>query len=165
GPEMHRLPPDPDPPGSRLPGRRGGAAPGAHLIGPLQSPKTNGKETPMTTAEEIFTMAIHLMDQQNDATGAAAGREVSVYRTRALSVLNATLPVLCPYSDTARPGGRRPPCPPLTDFSQAVPVDDALARGALPYALAAQLLAGEDEVTSLLFQTPFAVTLPALAAQ
>ena len=29
----------------------------------------------MTTAEEIFTMAIHLMDQQNDATGAAAGRE------------------------------------------------------------------------------------------
>jgi len=28
----------------------------------------------MTTAEEVFTMAIHLMDQQNDATGAAAGR-------------------------------------------------------------------------------------------
>ena len=119
----------------------------------------------MTTAEEIFTMAIHLMDQQNDATGAAAGREVSVYRTRALSVLNATLPVLCPYSDTARPGGRRPPCPPLTVFSQAGPVDAALARGALPYALAAQLLAGEDEDLSLWFQTQYAGRFAALAAQ
>ena len=85
--------------------------------------------------------------------------------TRALSVLNATLPVLCPYSDTARPGGRRPPCPPLTDFSQAVPVDDALARGALPYALAAQLLAGEDEDLSLWFQTQYAGRFAALAAQ
>ena len=52
----------------------------------------------MTTAEEIFTMAIHLMDQQNDATGAAAGREVAVYRTRALSVLNGILPALRPIS-------------------------------------------------------------------
>ena len=51
----------------------------------------------MTTAEEIFTMAIHLMDQQNDATGAAAGREVAVYRTRALSVLNGILPALRPF--------------------------------------------------------------------
>ncbi len=59
----------------------------------------------MTTAEEIFTMAIHLMDQQNDATGAAAGREVAVYRTRALSVLNGILPALRPFSDTG-PEGR-----------------------------------------------------------
>lgn len=89
----------------------------------------------MTTAEEIFTMAIHLMDQQNDATGAAAGREVAVYRTRALSVLNGILPALRPFSDTGPEGPGRPPCPPLTAFSQAVPVDDALARGVLPYAL------------------------------
>lgn len=62
----------------------------------------------MTTAEEVFTMAIHLMDQQNDATGAAAGREVGVYRTRALSVMNAVLPALRPYSDegTRGQGGR-----------------------------------------------------------
>ncbi len=60
----------------------------------------------MTTAEEVFTMAIHLMDQQNDATGAAAGREVGVYRTRALSVMNAVLPALRPYSDEGTAGGR-----------------------------------------------------------
>ena len=60
----------------------------------------------MTTAEEIFTMAIHLMDQQNDATGAAAGREVAVYRTRALSVLNGILPALRPFSDTGPEGPR-----------------------------------------------------------
>ena len=115
----------------------------------------------MTTAEEIFTMAIHLMDQQNDATGAAAGREVAVYRTRALSVLNGILPALRPFSATGPEGPGRPPCPPLT----AVPVDDALARGVLPYALAAHLLAGEDSDLSLWFQRQYAMQLAELQAQ
>jgi hypothetical protein len=119
----------------------------------------------MTTAEEIFTMAIHLMDQQNDATGAAAGREVAVYRTRALSVLNGILPALRPFSDAGPEGPGRPPCPPLTAFSQAVPVDDALARGVLPYALAAHLLAGEDSDLSLWFQRQYALQLAELQAQ
>ena len=119
----------------------------------------------MTTAEEIFTMAIHLMDQQNDATGAAAGREVAVYRTRALSVLNGILPALRPFSDTGPEGPGRPPCPPLTAFSQAVPVDDALARGVLPYALAAHLLAGEASDLSLWFQRQYALHLAELQAQ
>ncbi len=119
----------------------------------------------MTTAEEIFTMAIHLMDQQNDATGAAAGREVAVSRTRALSVMTAVLPALRPFSDSGPEGPGRPPCPPLTAFSQEVPVDDALARGVLPYALAAHLLAGEDEDLSLWFQSQYAVRLAELRVQ
>ena len=119
----------------------------------------------MTTAEEIFTMAIHLMDQQHDATGAAAGREVAVYRTRALSVLNGILPAQRPITDTGPEGPGRPPCPPLTAFSQAVPVDDALARGVLPYALAAHLLAGEDSDLSLWFQRQYALHLAELQAQ
>ena len=119
----------------------------------------------MTTAEEVFTMAIHLMDQQNDATGAAAGREVGVYRTRALSVMNAVLPALRPYSDEGTAGAGRPVCRPLTDFHQAVPVDDGLARGVLPYALASHLLAGEDGDLSLWFQSQYAVRLAELRSQ
>lgn len=119
----------------------------------------------MTTAEEVFTMAIHLMDQQNDATGAAAGREVGVYRTRALSVMNAVLPALRPYSDGGASGEGRPVCQPLTDFQQAVPVDDTLSRGVLPYGLAAHLLAGEDEDLSLWFQSQYAVRLAELRGQ
>lgn len=88
----------------------------------------------MTTAEEVFTMAIHLMDQQNDATGAAAGREVGVYRTRALSVMNAVLPALRPYSDEGTAGAGRPVCGRSQTFTRRCPVDDGLARGVLPYA-------------------------------
>ena len=62
-------------------------------------------------------------------------------------------------------GPGRPPCPPLTAFSQAVPVDDALARGVLPYALAAHLLAGEDSDLSLWFQRQYALHLAELQAQ
>ncbi|MFR0733228.1 MAG: hypothetical protein ACLSHU_02550 [Oscillospiraceae bacterium] len=95
----------------------------------------------MTTAEEIFTMAIHLMDQQNDATGAAAGREVAVYRTRALSVLNGILPALRP--STRAGGAGRPPVRPSQPLSGG-PGGRCPGPGVLPYALAAHLLAGED---------------------
>lgn len=110
----------------------------------------------MTTVEEVFEMAVHLMDEQNDATGAAEGRDVEVYRRRALSIVNAVLPGLYPFSDTYEAAGAgRPQCPAVTGFDQAAPVDDALARGVLPYALAAHLLAGEDEARSLWLQSQY----------
>ena len=60
---------------------------------------------------------------------------------------------LYPYSDTcAKVESGRPVCPMLSmsggtnpDFSQVVPLDDALAVGVLPYALAAHLLSVENQ--------------------
>ena len=110
----------------------------------------------MTKVQEVFDIAIHLMDEQNESNGATVTTDTNEYKVRTISILNAILPGLYPYSDnydTSLPG--RPVVPPLLvdnyakpDFEQAIPVDDTLARGILPYALAGHLLAGENEELS-----------------
>ena len=52
-----------------------------------------------------------------------------------------------PASDTytvAEPG-KRPICPEITSFTAALPLDDGICQGVLPYGLAAHLLLGEDD--------------------
>ena len=110
----------------------------------------------MVTVQEIFDIAIHLMDEQNESNGQTATSDTQEYKVRTISILNAIMPGLYPYSDTyntSDPG--RPVVPPLLaesyanpDFSQAAPIDDTLSRGVLPYALAGHLLAGENEELS-----------------
>lgn len=114
-----------------------------------------------TKIQEVFDIAIHLMDEQNESNGATVTSDTNEYKVRTISILNAILPGLYPYSDnydTSVPG--RPTVPPLLvdnyakpDFTQMIPVDDTLARGVLPYALAAHLLAGEnDELSAWMMQ-------------
>lgn len=117
----------------------------------------------MTTVQQVFDMAIHLMDEQNESSGATITSDTNEYKVRTISILNAIMPSLYPYSDTydyAAPG--RPACPPLivsdyrnSDFSQIIPLDDTLAMGVLPYALAAHLIAGENEDLSMWFLTRY----------
>lgn len=114
----------------------------------------------MTTVQQIFDTAIHLMDEQSETSGATQTTDTQEYKFRTLSILNAVLPALYPYSDTYDPSGTgRPVCPALTlpedpakpDFTQSVPLDDTLSLGVLPYALAAHLLAGENQELSAWF--------------
>lgn len=110
----------------------------------------------MVTVQEVFDIAIHLMDEQNESNGQTVTSDTQEYKVRTISILNAILPGLYPYSDNydnSVPG--RPTVPPLLvdnyaspDFTQAIPVDDTLSRGILPYALAGHLLAGENEELS-----------------
>lgn len=107
----------------------------------------------MVKVQEVFDIAIHLMDEQDESSGATVTQDTQEYKVRTISILNAIIPSLYPYSDTydtSVPG--RPVVPPLLalsfaapDFEQIVPIDDTLARGVLPYALAGHLLAGENE--------------------
>lgn len=110
----------------------------------------------MITVQQVFDTAIHLMDEQNETTGATSTTDTQEYKLRTLSILNAILPQLYPYSDTCEASGTgRPVCPVLVvpekdirlnmDFTQPIPLDQTLALGVLPYALAAHLLAGENE--------------------
>lgn len=118
----------------------------------------------MTTVQQVFDAAIHMMDEQNEATGATVTNDTEEYRLRTLSILNTVMPSLYPYADTydsAKPG--RPVCPALSqagghnapDLTQVIPLDDTLAMGVLPYALAAHLLAGENEELSAWFMNRY----------
>lgn len=107
----------------------------------------------MLTVQNIFDMAIHMMDEQSEASGATVHTDTTEYRSRTISILNAVIPSLYPFSDTYDTSGAgRPVCPMLAipenysapDFTQVIPLDDTLARGVLPYALAAHLLSGEN---------------------
>ena len=107
----------------------------------------------MTTVQQVFDIAIHMMDEQSESSGSTKTADTREYRLRTLSILNAVLPSLYPFSDTCHyPDAGRPACPALTqgdhsnpDFTQRIPLDDTLALGVLPYALASHLLAGENE--------------------
>ena len=119
----------------------------------------------MTTVQQVFDAAIHMMDEQAETSGATQTTDTQEYKFRTLSILNAILPSLYPYSDTYDSTGvGRPVCPALAipvkdgvadhanpDFTQVVPLDDTLALGALPYALAAHLLASENQDLSVWF--------------
>lgn len=117
----------------------------------------------MVTVQQVFDAAIHLMDEQSETNGQTMTVDTSEYKYRTISILNTILPSLYPYSDTCDNSlGGRPVCPALVtasyatpDFAQTVPLDDGLALGVLPYALAANLLAAENESLSLRFLSQY----------
>lgn len=108
----------------------------------------------MTTVQQVFDMAMHMMDEQAETTGATMTDDTEEYKLRTISILNAIIPSLFPFSDTydvSTPLAGRPRVPALTatdhanpDFTQTVPLDDTLAMGVLPYGLAAHLTATEN---------------------
>lgn len=121
----------------------------------------------MTTIQKVFDMAIHMMDEQSETSGATGTTDTQEYRFRTISILNAVLPTLWPYSDTCDySSAGRPICPSLSqpadyskpDFTQFIPLDDTLALGVLPYALAAHLLAGENQELSQWFMTQYSMS-------
>lgn len=114
----------------------------------------------MVTVQQVFDAAIHMMDEQSETSGATATTDTQEYKFRTLSILNTVMPALYPYSGTFwDTGSGRPSCPALAvsgdlrnpDFTQVIPLDDALAMGVLPYTLAAHLLSGENESLSAWF--------------
>lgn len=114
----------------------------------------------MIKVQQVFDTAIHLMDEQNATNGNTMTGDTEEYRLRTISILNAIMPRLYPYSDTYTVGeSGRPSCPLLSyasgfdkpDLSQVVPLDDTLSVGVLPYGLAAHLIAGENEELSRWF--------------
>lgn len=118
----------------------------------------------MVTVKQVFDTAIHMMDEQSETNGATLTQDTQEYKFRTLSILNAVMPALYPYSDGCFYGSTgRPVCPALVlpedhrnaDFAQIIPLDDMLALGVLPYALAAHLLAGENEELAAWFQSRY----------
>lgn len=110
----------------------------------------------MTTVQQIFDMAIHLMDEQNESNGATGTVDTREYRFRTISILNSIIPRLYSYSSTYKDKGTGRTAPRQLfnddladpDFEQDIPLDDILSLTLLPYYLAAQLLSAENEALS-----------------
>lgn len=121
----------------------------------------------MVTAQQVFDIAIHLMDEQNETNGATVTTDTAEYRFRALSILNSVIPLLYPYSGNYAPGAAgRPKVRQLDmedhanpDMEQAIPLDDTLSLSCLPYYLAAQLMAGENGELANWFMNQYRMAL------
>ena len=117
----------------------------------------------MAKVQEVFDMAIHLMDEQNETTGATGTVDTREYQFRTLSILNSVIPALQVYSsDYEREATGRPEPKILLvdnhsnpDFTQDIPLDNTLSYTLLPYYLAAQLLSGENEDLAAWFMSRY----------
>lgn len=121
----------------------------------------------MTTVQQVFDMAIHLMDEQSESTGKTSTTDTQEYKFRAISILNSAIPALYPYSGNYSSGtSGRPSCRQLIaddyqnpDFEQTIPLDDTLSLACLPYFLAAMLLSNENDTLANWFMNQYRVAL------
>ena len=116
-----------------------------------------------TTVQQVFDMAIHLMDEQNENNGATTTADTSEYKSRTISILNTAIPRLYPFSSNLdRDADGRPKAQLLLcnsyenpDFQQVIMLDDAISIGLLPFYLAAHLLSGENETLAAWFMNQY----------
>ena len=117
----------------------------------------------MVTVQQVFDMAIHLMDEQGESNGSTVTVDTQEYKYRTISILNSVIAALYPYSGTYKAGTAARPVPQQLyaddyrnpDFEQPIPLDDALSLTVLPYYLAAQLLSGETDTLAAWFMNRF----------
>ena len=101
---------------------------------------------PTTTAQRVFDIAMGLMDEVNETTGATDTSDTREYKVRTLLILNALRGELYPYSDTfpTPENGKRPIVGVIETFEDIIDLDDYICQTVMPYGLAAQLLADEN---------------------
>lgn len=117
----------------------------------------------MVTVQQVFDMAIHLMDEQNETTGATGTVDTNEYKSRTISILNSVIPALYPFSGNYDSTGPGRPTPQTLkwdnymnpDFTQEIALDDTLCLSVLPYYLAAQLLSAENETLAAWFMNRY----------
>ena len=104
--------------------------------------------------QDIFSAAMGLIDSVDVSSGETDTAANAVYKSRTLFIINVLLGELYPYSDAyaAAGDGKRPSCAAVTNFLDAVGIDDTIARTILPYGLAAQLLLEENPGAASFFQ-------------
>ena len=109
----------------------------------------------MTTPQQVFELAMALMDELNESTGQADTGDTTEYKNRTIPILNVLRGELYPYSDTyARDveQGRRPISTFIRSFEIPIYLDDYICQSVLPYGLAAHLLMQEDPTSANFFQ-------------
>lgn len=117
----------------------------------------------MTTVQQIYDMAIHILDEQSESSGATITEDTTEYKYRTISILNSVIPALAPFSSEYDPLD-----PPMAldwsdyknpDMEQIIQLDDRLSLPLLPYFLAAKLIQTENESLAALCMNQYNNTL------
>lgn len=106
------------------------------------------------TAQRVFDLAMGLMGEVNESTGATDTTDTKEYKVRALLILNVLKGELYPYSDNyaVATSGQRPVCATIEDFTTPIGIDDVICETVMPYGLAAHLLIDENPDMASFFQ-------------
>lgn len=110
----------------------------------------------MNTVQDVFDIAVRLMDAQNESTGATDTADTKEYRLRTPSLVNSLLDRVYPASDTYRAAGKglRPVCRKVSAMEDTLDLDERLCTGVLPYGLAGLLLTEENpSLANFFYQT------------
>ena len=100
----------------------------------------------MTTVQDVFDIAIRLMDAQNESTGSTETADTKEYRVRTPSLLNSILDRAYPASDN---------WPEAEAMTDAIDLDERICTGILPFGLAGLLLTEENPVLANFFWQTF----------
>lgn len=111
----------------------------------------------MSTVQDVFDIAIRLMDSQNETTGATDTSDTKEYQVRTCSLLNSLLDRVYPASDTylSDATGLRPVCQKVSEFTDTLDLDERICTGVLPYGLAGLLLTEENPTLANFFWQTF----------
>ena len=110
----------------------------------------------MNTVQDVFDIAIHLLDEQNESTGATRTTDTKTYELRTPNILNNLLDRCYRVSDTCvMEPGKRPICRKVHAMEDEIDLDEFLCTGVLPYGLAAMLILPEglNEMSDFFWQT------------
>ena len=107
----------------------------------------------MNTVQDVFDIAVRLMDAQNESTGSTSTADTKEYQLRTSSLLNSILDRAYPASDTypASTNGKRPVCPKVEGMEDEIGLDEYLGTGVLPYGRAGVALLEEKPLPAQLF--------------
>lgn len=111
----------------------------------------------LNTVQDVFDIAIRLMDAQNESTGSTDTADTKEYRLRTPSLINSLLDRVYVGSDTyARTeAGKRPICPKIEAMTDTLDLDERICTGILPYGLAGLLLSEENPTLANFFWETF----------
>lgn len=109
------------------------------------------------TVQEVFDIAIRLMDSQNESTGSTNTTDTREYALRTPSLINSLLDQVYPASDTyvASSNGVRPTLFSVSELTDYLDLDDRICRNVLPFGLAALLLTEENPTLANFFWQTF----------
>lgn len=114
-----------------------------------------------TNALRVFELAMNLIDEVNESSGAFDTSDTKEYKNRTLAILNILRGELFPFSDTYAPVldedgkpnyKRRPIVLTIENFEDDIQLDDYICQTVMPYGLAAHLLLDENPSTAGYFQ-------------
>lgn len=109
------------------------------------------------TVQDVFDIAIRLMDSQNESTGSTNTTDTREYALRTPSLINSLLDQVYPASDTYTPGssGIRPTLFSVSALEDFLDLDDRICRNVLPFGLAGLLLTEENPTLANFFWQTF----------